>query len=529
MFRTIIADDDFLVRSYLKQLTAWEQTGYEIIADVRDGEEALRVIQKEKPDVLITDIAMPLMDGIELIREIKQLGLEIYIIVLSCHDDFEYVKEAMKLGADEYVLKNSLDEENLVDLLRNAEHQIQARQVKQTEKEHTDRLIKMGSHSLKYHFFNGILSGSLADREREEKRKEAGIQGKYGNSAVMNLFIPNWHEVKLNLTTLEQEQYSRAFLKRLMEGLELSLGAEYESVEAIYLGEGVFCSFLDLSSLRRSSLMRQKLTSVASACFRCCEKESYSYVIGVSNICFGEDGIRQAYQQAREMMKLYFYEEGDVLYYDTQKAIGIKLPASAEEISDHIKYWITERKANAISVAFEHFTEECSRLRVDYKLIIHWLKELDKKLKVDKDADYYAKLIKAEQLHAVCDEYREFFFGDQKREIPKGVGSGVRLAMEFIHDHYKKQIGLNDVADAVGLNPAYLSYVFKQESGIGFSNYLLNCRMQCARELLSKTNYKIKEVAQESGFNDYHYFSKAFKKLNGCSPADYRKQEHIQI
>ena len=104
MFRTLLVDDDFLVRTYLKTLSSWERAGYEITQDVQDGEEALDVMKQKEIDVVITDISMPVMDGIELIRHIRQEMENIYIIVLSCHDDFEYVKEAMRLGADEYVL-----------------------------------------------------------------------------------------------------------------------------------------------------------------------------------------------------------------------------------------------------------------------------------------------------------------------------------------------------------------------------------------------------------------------------------------
>ena len=114
MRKALLADDDFLVRSYLKMLSSWEKAGFEITADVRDGEEALEVLDREKIDLVVTDIAMPLMDGIELIREIRRKYPDIYVIVLSCHDEFEYVKKAMKEGADEYVLKNTLNEESPV-------------------------------------------------------------------------------------------------------------------------------------------------------------------------------------------------------------------------------------------------------------------------------------------------------------------------------------------------------------------------------------------------------------------------------
>ena len=153
MYRTLVADDDFLVRSYLKTLDSWEKAGYEIVDDAEDGEEAYGFLQKEKIDVLVTDLTMPVMDGIELIRKIREENRDIYIIVLSCHDDFEYVKEAMRLGADEYILKNTLDENSLLEVLEKAKAQIEAKKAKTTQEKHTKKLIQMGSHTLKYHFF----------------------------------------------------------------------------------------------------------------------------------------------------------------------------------------------------------------------------------------------------------------------------------------------------------------------------------------------------------------------------------------
>lgn len=106
------------------------------------------------------------------------------------------------------------------------------------------------------------------------------------------------------------------------------------------------------------------------------------------------------------------------------------------------------------------------------------------------------------------------------------LGASVRRAVDYVHAHYKEQIGLPEAAETAGLNPAYLSFLFKQEMGVGFSAYLLELRMEYAKALLCNTNDKIKTVASRAGFNDYHYFSKAFKKMNGCSPVEYRKYPH---
>lgn len=525
MFQTLIVDDDFLVRSYLKQLAAWEKAGYEIVADVRDGEEALGIIRQQPPDVVVTDISMPLMDGIELIRQIRMISQDIYIIVLSCHDDFDYVKEAMKLGANEYVLKNSLDEDSLYDVLKNAEHQMDSIYKKNSEEARTQKLIQMGSHTLKFHYFNQVLAGTLSHDEREEKRAEAGICGQFTNSAVISMFIRNWSGIKNEHTPLDLEQYNQLFLHRLEGQLEDLLGGESCYVETIYLGEGIFCCFLDLSKMHRSSLMKQRLTSVASACYRFCKEEPYDYAVGVSNICIGEEGIRQAYQQAREMVKLSFYDSSRILYFDSQKSISRQMPASAEEFLSHAGEYAAGRREEEFQKGLETVLADCTKAYTDPKLIVHWLKELDRETGVRHAQEEYSTLCGVEDLERLYVEYRKQLFSIPQRDIPPGVSNVVRQSVAYIQQHFKESIGLGEVADAVGLNSAYLSYLFKQEMGVGFSNYLLECRMDHARDLLKNTGNKIKDVAAQSGFNDYHYFSKAFKKMNGCSPADYRKQE----
>lgn len=522
MIRTVIVDDDFLVRSYLKQLKAWERADYRIVADARDGEEALKAVEELGPEVVVTDISMPLMDGIELIRRIRESNHSVYIIVLSCHDDFEYVKEAMKLGADEYVLKNSLNEDSLYEMLIRTAGQIQDKKEKFQENDEAKRLMEMGRQSLKYHFFNGLLAGSFTSDEKEMRRREAGISVKYRNSAVINLFIPSWGVLKYQCGELELDQYAQRFLRKLVRGLERREGMD--GVECVYLGEGVFCCFLDMSEMYRDSRMKQRLTSVATVCFRCCKDEEYAFGVGVSNICFGDEGIRQAYQQAREMIKLGFYKDAGILYYEDSPSIGKVLPREAQELSERAEDYVKRRQYENMEEGFRKVTEVFRQQHTDPRLVLHWLRALDEQLKAERKPEEYAAVTKAEQLMEICEGYRSRLFLEQRKPISGNVGAAVRRVAEYLHVHYKEQIGLSDAAEMAGLNPAYLSFLFKQEMGIGFASYLLELRMECAKALLRGTNDKVKEVARQAGFNDYHYFSKTFKKINGCSPVDYRKE-----
>lgn len=527
MFRTLLVDDDFLVRSYLKTLSAWENEGYELTADVRDGEEALRVLNEEPIDLVITDVSMPLMDGIELIRRIRQTDQGIYIVVLSCHDDFEYVKEAMRLGANEYVLKNSLDEHSLSRILSNAAVQIRRQREKCTQEEHVRKLVKLGSQKLKYQYFNQLISGTINNEDKEEERRRAGITGTYQNSAVIAMYLEEWTQQSEQWSMLESEQYSQRFLSDISEELEQVLGPESEAAEVVDLGSGIFCCFLDFGQERRSSVMQQRLTAAASASLRCCKNEPYAFGICVSSICMGQDGIRQAYQQAREMMKQSFYDNSGILYYDAARHLGNTLPLRAQKLADTLEEYFATRRSEELQRELEGVFRDFARQYTDSRQVIHWLKTMDQKAGIQREPEVYRHIRTLAQVRQLCGEYGEQMLGSGSRSIPEGVGTVVRTALTYLHEHFKNPMGLTEAAAAAGVNPAYLSFLFKQEMGIGFSNYLLEYRMEYARELLVRSNYKIKEVASEAGFQDYHYFSKAFKKLNGVSPADYRREHSV--
>lgn len=520
--KTIIADDDHLVRSYLKMLSSWERAGFEIAADVRDGEEALEVLKRTKAELLVTDLAMPLMDGIELIREIRKINQELYIIVLSCHDEFEYVKDAMKAGADEYILKNMLDENTLYELLTGTKNKIEERGLSNAAPGQSTVYTNQGDVSAKYRFFNGVLAGSLKGEARENARIYAGIRGVYQNSAVISLFLEEWEETEERWNYLEMEQYCQDFLVRLQDGIAAMLDADIRYMEVIYLGKGVFCGFLDLSDLRRSSQMYQKLTSAASACYKICREEQYRYRIGVSNLCIGSESIRQAYQQAREMMKLSFYDDREILYYGADRKSGTQIPPKASALLNSAEKFVYQNDREGFLRGCRDAREEFEQELTESRLVFQWLWQLERKLGIVREREA-EKLYHIQQLAARLEEDAEKIFEIHTDAIPQGVNKAVRIAAEFAVKHYKEPVGLTEAAQAAGVNSAYLSYLFQKEMKIGFSNFLLNRRIECAQEMLKKTNLKVREVAEQSGFNDYHYFSKVFKKMNGVSPAGYRK------
>jgi YesN/AraC family two-component response regulator len=167
--------------------------------------------------------------------------------------------------------------------------------------------------------------------------------------------------------------------------------------------------------------------------------------------------------------------------------------------------------------ACKAFEEE----RTAGKLVVQWLQTLEELLGKDKHDHHPVRNI--QQVYEILNRLMEEEKDDSKAAIPEHVSEAVRVAAEFAWKHYHEHIGLSEAAEAAGVNASYLSYLFSQEMGVGFSAFLLNQRISQARKLLVKTSLSVKEIASKSGFNDYQYFSKIFKKQVGLSPVRYRQ------
>ncbi len=171
--KVLLVDDDALVRMFLRQIIPWDAEDYEVVGDARDGEEALSIASQTDPDMVIVDVSMPVMDGVELVRHMRGQGYTGGIIMLSCHDDFDYVKNAMKLGADEYLLKNHLTPDSLRQTLMSVREK---RRISGSPPD-SDKLLQKGQRSLRRELFEGLLTGAAFDQNEMDLLREAGITG----------------------------------------------------------------------------------------------------------------------------------------------------------------------------------------------------------------------------------------------------------------------------------------------------------------------------------------------------------------
>ena len=231
MKRVLIADDDFLVRTYLKQMISWEEQGFYIIGDAKNGREALEILQRDGADILIADVSMPIMDGIELTRQVKKFSPSTHILILSCHDDFVYVKEAMKLGIDDYLLKNDLSEETLLDALNKISFEAE-------DNSEIERLALIGRKKLREDFFKAF---DASESEKLAKLSaDAEINSEFQAAAALMIIPQGWPERERLLTENERENFLSAFAEMSLNTCRNLLGEKIQPLIFDSTREGFF-------------------------------------------------------------------------------------------------------------------------------------------------------------------------------------------------------------------------------------------------------------------------------------------------
>ncbi|MCD8357418.1 MAG: response regulator [Clostridia bacterium] len=494
MIKVLLVDDDFLVRTFLSRITDWEKHGYTLVGAAQDGEEALHMVQEYQPDIIITDISMPVMDGIELIRRLKQDGNTANIVALSCHDDFEYVKEAMKLGIHEYILKNLLTEESLLELLDGIKRSI----------------VSTNKGGLQFH---------APDEEREYylqllKGGKQKAEDSFFTSAAMAVHILNYDTHVAMMPMEQQKKFHSSFAQICREACQNVL-----AVRCVHVHQGQYAVLLDFSGISSIYERREKIQQYASAAVRYAERYlAVPVCIGTSRVEGFQAGTQKCWQEARDALNERFYAPQAVFYGWQMASCGKEIPQLARQFSEEISDYIDRKDGGTIRQQWEAVLEEFRLQHTQQWLVQEWLRQTDRRagltqrIMPDKLEDFRgleaAYLTFREELLPELDSY----------------SSAVSQTIRYLQQNHKKDASLQDAAGQVHLNPAYLSHIFSKETGITFSEYLLSCRINTAKELLAHTGDKIRDVGTQSGFNDYRNFCKTFKRVTGVTPQNYRKQ-----
>ena len=506
MYSVIIVDDDMIVRTFLSEMLDWNKYQLEVVGAAHNGEMAWKMIQEKHPDVVLTDISMPKMDGIELIQQLRSEGFLGVIDVISCHDDFELVKAAMKQGADDYILKNHLTGKNAETVLEKLTEQIKQKNIQAAHDTEIKAMVRRGINSIRQSLMQRVLAGELAGAELSEQLENAGLSGGYRRMAVM---------------LIQPEQLSAEKNEMLLSLCTQSL--ENEKAEIFLLHEDVSIVLIDLSSspsvqqnLQEIYRLQSMIENIAA------EYMNTKISAAISGICDGDNAVATALRQADEMLKNRFYGSGSWLY-GIEKPMAHELPEEAVVFERNLEEQLAKLDEDAVLKSSRSALEAIQRERVLPGVVLLWLRRCDRIAGIQRTEKQYSNMKHFADFADCGQQYIEHRLTNKRYELPQNISPMVNRGIQYIHSHFSEQIGLDDVAQEVLLSSPYFSRMFKQEMGVGFSEYLQSIRIEFVCRRLRVTDLTIKQIAEAAGFSDYPYFCKAFKKHLGVSPAVYRK------
>ncbi|MCQ2500154.1 MAG: response regulator [Lachnospiraceae bacterium] len=510
MNRILIVDDDTIVRLYLTEIVNWESYDLEVVGSARNGEEALEMVHNLDPDIVLTDIEMPKMNGIQLINQLREEGYDGLINVLSCYDDFELVKSAMQEGADDYLLKNNLNDHSINDFITKIKERLAHRQRQSAHRNSLQNLAAKGLKVMRSEILADIMRGELTGKRLEEQLKHAEIRGKY--QRIITVFI----------RPLGADQLQMDGLMNLCEQRMSN-----EKAEMLHAGEGTLALLIDLSdepSERKGLELSNRLQTMI-------QKLTVQYLnlqvaLGSSAICDGKNAIALSLQQADRTIRNCFFGPGR-WRYGFDPAVSSDLPIQAVDFLRVLSELLAEADDHTIKRMYEEALSAIRKYKTDRDTVIRWLQDCDQKAELRRPDLYYNEKHLLEEFAPAVEDYLELRNQKMSSKVPPTAGPTIRRAVRYIYDHFGEPISQTLVSGHVNLTPAYFSTLFKQEMGIGFSEFITSVRLEWVCNRIKTTSLTIKQISEEAGFPDYPYFCKTFKKAFGMSPAEYRRSNNI--
>lgn len=517
MRRVLIVDDDFIVRTYLKQMLSWESEGY-LLQDAKNGQEALEICQKLQPDIVITDMSMPVMNGMDLIKNLKKTYPQINIIVLSCHDDFCYVKEAMKLGVDDYLLKNDLNAETLLEVLNKIVLKYQGKEWGLSKEE----LVAIGKKKIINDFFIMFDNDKIDNKQLSELVKVANLQIDFKSTVCILIKIHQWQQRKNKYNDEDMQNFYQAF-KEMVDNIYQVEMADIDTSYQMFKSHdvenfwGVLIDFKnEYSGVKLNRYVQtftEKINLFVNRYF------NLNISCYISEIGRSLNIVKQHWLNLKYLSDYSFYEKQDI-YWELQ------IPKLKDEISNDVLTFNSELIDLSVKASDEIFHEKIEQYKAFLlvkKFNIKILQQIVNDLEIKMEHQEKLNWENVEDYNSLKTELQNFFIKFRQQNTVKIAHPAIRKALKWIDEHYKEQISQQMVADYVYLNTAYFSNLFSKSMGKTFSEYLMNYRIEKIKKRLRNHNAKIKEIALNEGFVDYQYFCKVFKKITGMNPSEYRQ------
>jgi len=542
LITVMIIDDEPIIRDKLRHIIDWRKLGCEIVAEADNGAYALKVCRELKPQIIVSDIYMPLMDGVAFSTQIKKVLPECVIILISGFNDFNYAQRALNTGVFRYLLK-PLKAKELWEIINEAKELILVRKQEAEEKAQLKKVINRSLPALREKFFSDLIKGELDPKKIIEQLNFLQLTPSGEFFGVITANLDNYKNLTETIT-IEELQLFKFHLMKMVKNI---LKSKVEFCFCFINKPHEIVVIYSLNQLERTEEIYQNLLFTQ-------EKFSAIYNLtfsaGIGGIYQEFSSIKTSYQEANLALDFKMWTGTNALipYTDLETSQTGRLLYSEEHefFTSALRQGNLEKAEVLIEKVFTtlksheylYLTKSLLHLTVLDLVnhIIRTLLEFGGKVEVIEEifgvgfnpleeVDRYETLDALEKWVKNLTSQASAFINHHKQEIGKHF---VEKARQYLEDNFTRpELNLNAVAEHVYVSSCYLSHLFKEVTGNNVTEYLNRVRIKKAKQLLKDTNLKIYEIADQVGFRDSHYFGIVFKKMIGLSPGEYRDKVQI--
>jgi two-component system response regulator YesN len=518
MYKVLIVEDEMLVRMGLKATINWNELDMVVIGDVPNGQIAYEVYINEKPDIILTDIKMPVMDGIELITKIREHDEITQIIILSCLEDFNIVRKAMKLGVEDYILKLTMTNDEIIEVLKKVKAKLD-KSAKKIDNLHTttdtNKLALEQLHDyIVYHSYsvstiiNLLNEANLRVRpdyiilcileiDHYEKleymyQDERGGLIRFSILNILNEILDSYNLGVVLPDTKKQYLLVLSFKNQTNDNI-LYIEKILEHIQK------TFETYMSIPISITVSPMGNGYEQLPDKFNKCILAQKYKFIFGLGKITYIENiNLKEISNIQAEKLKRFAEINHDFIR-SIQSEI-LKLARSSEISEKKIKRAFTKWSTDYVNTRYT-FTEGLYE-------------------KLDECNNSY---LACESLDEVISCFKNLLVdNDISNDCKNGSNKEIDFVIDYINKHYSEPISVQQIATMINYSPNYLSMIFKKVYCTSLINYINKVRLENAKKLLKTTNLHQYEIAQKVGFTNESYFSYLFKKKMDVTPNDFR-------
>ena len=519
MRKALIVDDEKMIRVGIRTVVPWDALGIQEVFMAVSGEEALEIIQKEQPDIMITDIQMAAMTGIELIAEIRQLKNDLKIIVLTGYDEFDYARECLRLQVQDFLLK-PVDENILIETIQKQIQEINEATIQKEEQEHMRRIAGTSEQTRLETWMRKLIYQEDVETAILKVREKYHYATEYKMRIV--LLLPAILDCEKQGE--ERESFVRLTIKNLLIGyLDAGhLGITFECEKgriAVLLFEG-----------ERSDDLEKHIDTFVQLIQEECDTKVRvvlgGLVLGFEQIYISYNDAKYLLEEEKDMYKTLIEarrEKGQLAMfrevYAEMKADMNTNIGNTERVMRVFDAFCAA--ANSYNITDQYVSRCCFELASSVYFSYIW--------ESGEQVDHKLNVLLTTLLSAGREENYEITraFLENTLQVEEDAHELIVKIKRYINKHLSEDITVSGIATHFYLSPNYFSRLFKRSSNEGCNEYIVRKRIERAKYLLSDTNMKIGKIAQDIGYRDTNYFSLAFKKCEGVSPRQYREKMRI--